>query len=68
MTRKLRTQAKENSHDSDSPTNQQIARRSKLKLWSFRLMAIALPMFVVSIVELLLIAFDVGDVGASLSS
>jgi tetratricopeptide (TPR) repeat protein len=52
---------KTNSHDFDLPTNQQIARRSKIKLWSFRLMAIALPMLFVSILELLLIVLDVGD-------
>jgi tetratricopeptide (TPR) repeat protein len=61
MTREMRTQARNPGDDSDSPINQRIARRSKLKLWSFRLMAITLPMFVVSIVELLLIVFDVGD-------
>ena len=61
MTGNTRTQAKTLDDESDSPTNRQNARRSKFKLWCFRLMAIALPMFVVSIVELLLIVFDVGE-------
>jgi tetratricopeptide (TPR) repeat protein len=61
MTRNMRTQSKTPDDDSDSPTIQQFSRRSKLKLWSFRLLAITLPIFVVLIVELLLIVFDVGD-------
>lgn len=61
MTWTTKTQANTPGDESDSTPNQPIASRSKLKLWSFRLLAIALPMLVISIVEFLLIVFNVGD-------